>query len=304
MLTTRPFTHTQAGHRVLSALCLLGLLLLAALFCAPQVARAQEPVAPGADEEITKPCSSCHEEEWNAWQDSPHSELADPDSGEALATCSSCHGDYSRGHPDEDMVPLKVDSSTCQECHAETWSQWENSLHGEEGVQCISCHLPHSQEMRLTDERMCTSCHQESLDDSLHQAHWAAETACTDCHMASSTELSQLVSSDNMPSVLNPAAPSHDFVTVSAVKCLDCHREDVAAGPAGESAATVGFNELSEKLPEVQAQLDEARQTNRSLGFLSVASLGFGLGIGGILGIIFMVVYARWFSNQNRGEQS
>lgn len=279
----------------------------ATLLLLPQVAYAQEPVAPPVmEQEYTKPCSSCHAEESEAWLDSPHASLADPDTGLALATCTSCHGDYSRGHPDEEMAPLKVDSSSCQECHVDTWSQWENSLHGGEGVQCISCHLPHSQEMRLTDEGMCTSCHKESLDDSLHLAHWETETACTDCHMAGGTDHAQLASAgDGLTALtaLTALAPSHDFVTVSASKCLDCHREDVSAGPAGISSQTIALNELSSKLPEVEAQLTKAQQTNRSLGFLSVANLGFGLGIGGILGIVFMVVYARWFSNQNREGQ-
>lgn len=292
----------------LAAVALFLPALFALALALPQTALAQEPTtgtpisAFTPDSVDTKPCSSCHAEESAAWQDSPHSELADPDTGQALATCTSCHGDYSRGHPDEAVVPLKVDSSSCRECHTETWSQWENSLHGSEGVQCISCHLPHSQEMRLTDERMCTSCHREALDDSLHQAHWTSEATCTDCHMASVAEHSLLASANGDLSALNPAAPSHDFVTVSAAKCLDCHREDVAAGPTGESSQLVAYNELSAKLPAVEKQLEQAQETSRTLGFLSVASLGFGLGIGGLLGIVFMVLYARWFSNSSKRE--
>ncbi len=288
-------------------LAAVALAIALALVCfRPQSALAQDdtgadtgapvPAMP-ADESIVKPCSSCHEEEFDAWLASPHADLADPETGLAAATCTSCHGEYTRGHPDEDLVPLIVDSSSCQDCHADTFTQWEGSLHGEEGVQCISCHLPHSQEMRLTDERMCTSCHQESLDDSLHTAHWQGEASCTDCHMAGSVETMTLASAGSNVALINPAAPSHDFVTVSADKCLDCHREDVKLGAASRDAQQIAYAEAMQKLPEVTAALEQEQIANRRLGFFSVANLGFGVGLGGILGIVFMVVYARWFRN-------
>ena len=47
------------------------------------------------------------------------------------------------------------------------------------------------------------------------------------------------------------------------------------------------------------SELDQSQQTNRSLAILSVANLGFGVGIGGILGIIFMIAYARFGSRRS-----
>ena len=241
----------------------------------------------------TKPCSSCHSEESDAWATSPHADLVDPDSGHALATCTTCHGDYVRGHPDEDSVPLVVDSSSCKECHEETWSQWENSTHGEQGVQCISCHLVHSLEMRISDDRLCTSCHRESLDDPLHQAHWAGTATCTDCHMALDDTLGEAMASAGNQ-VIDTHGPSHDFVSVSATRCLDCHREDV-----NKSVDSTLTPQNIATVDVTAPQLAQAQRINRDLGVLSLANLGFGIGIGGMLGIVFMIAYARFGSRRN-----
>jgi hypothetical protein len=269
---------------------LLGILVCALWLALPSAAHAQDGIVD--PEPNTKPCSSCHSEEAEAWDASPHGDLVDPETGHALATCTTCHGEYVRGHPDEDSIPLVVDSSSCKDCHEETWSQWENSIHGAEGVQCISCHLVHSLEMRISDDRLCTSCHRESLDDTLHQAHWTGTATCTDCHMASDDTLGQsVVTVDNQ--LIETHGSSHDFVSVSASKCLDCHREDVN-NPAGSAETAQTIAAVDAFAPE----LEQAQQVNRTLGVLSLANLGFGIGIGGILGIIFMIAYARFGSRR------
>ena len=279
------------GGRSRLALAVCFALIGGAIWLAmPASARAQDTITDSPD---TKPCTSCHSDEADAWDASPHATLVDPATGHALATCTTCHGDYVRGHPDEAAVPIVVDSSSCKDCHTETWQQWENSTHGEQGVQCISCHLVHSQKMRLTDERLCTSCHRESLDDTMHQAHWEDNATCTDCHMASPTTANATVASAGNQ-LFEMHAPSHDFVSVSSQKCLDCHRADATRAVARE-ATTSRVSTAAAAAP----QLAKAQETNRSLAFMSVANLGFGVGIGGILGIIFMIAYARFGSRRS-----
>ncbi len=285
-------TAVNAARRPRLALAAIAAIAACGLWLMlPAAAHAQDGIA--NPEPNTKPCSSCHSEEADAWATSPHADLVDPGTGHALATCTTCHGDYVRGHPDEDSVPLVVDSSSCKDCHQETWSQWENSTHGDQGVQCISCHLVHSQEMRISDDRLCTSCHRESLDDPMHQAHWAGTATCTDCHMADiDTQGLAVASAGNQ--LFDTHGPSHDFVSVSASRCLDCHREDVTK-PARGTSETQNIATVDAASPK----LAEAQQANRTLGVLSLANLGFGIGIGGILGIVFMIAYARFGSRRN-----
>lgn len=273
-----------------AALRLLALTLLTAWLFAPLAALAQEAqdVPPGEEPPITKPCSSCHSEETGAWRASPHAMPANPSTFEPAASCESCHGEYVRGHPDHAVIPLRVDSSMCKDCHEDTFAQWENSIHGAEDVQCISCHESHSQEMRLTDDRLCASCHQESLDDSLHTAHWDTDATCTSCHMAGADE-GAARAAGSVP------APDHDFITVSADSCLDCHREDVRNGGATVDAAKPAApEEAAAASGELAQRLERERTANRTLGTLSVTNLGLGVGVGGVLGILFMLLLVRY----------
>lgn len=240
----------------------------------------------------TKPCTSCHDVETHAWENSPHATMTDPVTGQVGATCEACHGEYVKGHPDEALAPLRVDSSVCKDCHETTYTQWQGSLHGKNDVQCISCHLPHSQQVRLTDEGQCKACHQESLTDTLHTAHWNSDAKCTDCHMANTMGSAEIAGSD--PQLVALAVPNHDFVSVSADNCLTCHREDVKVESAPHSTQEIASQRALEELPSVTAKLESAQQNNRSLTILSLANLGFGMGIGGILAIVFVIVFDRY----------
>ncbi|MCC6170109.1 MAG: hypothetical protein IT329_23020 [Caldilineaceae bacterium] len=235
--------------------------------------------SPALDDAET--CVSCHQEESEAWEISPHGTVAPESAGETGgASCVDCHGEYVKGHPAEGPMSLSVDSSSCQDCHADTFAQWDDSHHASEGVQCISCHKPHSQQLRLTDETLCQSCHRESLDDPFHTAHWQGDVTCTSCHLADTPHMQMVAGQD--PAMGVTAAPSHDFVTVSGQNCLDCHRETVAIT---ETASTKPIAEQTMASENVNTRRDA-----RNFATLSAANLGFGLGIGGILGIVFMLV--------------
>jgi hypothetical protein len=276
-----------------AALRLLALLLVTVWLFAPLAALAQEApaqsVPSGEEPAVTKPCASCHSDETAAWRNSPHAMPANPSTFDAAATCESCHGEYVRGHPESGVITLRVDSSMCKDCHADTFAQWENSIHGAEDVQCISCHESHSQEMRLTDERLCESCHRESLTDSLHTAHWATEATCTTCHMAMGDE-SAARAAGEVP------APDHDFVTVSSTGCLDCHREDVKSDGAAVAAAATKESAVQETAAnaELERRLDRERSEKKALATLSVTNLGLGVGVGGVLGVVFMLLLVRY----------
>lgn len=289
----------------------LGLLFVLLWLAAPQAAYAQDAATDPLPADIpaalpteeVKPCTSCHEDEADAWMASPHALTSNPDTGEASATCTTCHGDYVRGHPDEALTPLRVDSESCRTCHAGTFSQWENSIHGQEGVQCISCHQPHSQQIRLTDERQCTACHQESLEDPLHTAHWEAETACTDCHMAEVAPDAALALAHADGASIAAVLPTtnHDFVSVSPTNCLECHADDVdLTQEASYEVSAEDARAAEEALSSAKVDLASAQQKNHSLTIFSLANLGFGLGIGGILGIVFMVAFIRF--GQTKGD--
>ena len=261
----------------------------------------QEPAVPegAATPEIPmtleeKQGCGCHSLEKESWQMSPHGQVSAD--GQPVATCATCHGKYVEGHPEKGMIPLATDSSACTDCHEQTAAEWKGTVHAEAGIQCISCHLSHTQDLRVTNDQLCETCHRDSLQDPLHTAHWLGETGCTSCHLADGTpHTGQSVASSD-PNAALEAAPRHDFVSVSSAKCLDCHSKDVTVLNGPIQANFVVRNDLMQtagQVPQLQAELASAQQANRTLSLWQPVSLGTGIGIGGILGIVFVLVAVR-----------
>ena len=324
-----PLKCSAMGRLLLVGLLvvLLGLLLPAAVLAGPPDPGYQGP----------EKCAECHSPEAEAWQDSPHAQaMADIDESEHMAcgegieteecsclgchttdfdpiegtyayegvSCEACHGAYVEGHPKDGVMHLDVDSSICSDCHVETYGQWQDSLHGQAGVQCIGCHLSHSQDFRLTDEALCGACHRDRLEDFAHTAHENSEVGCTDCHLSSATahETSALASADQ--SIGRPVAPSHSFTVVSSQACVSCHGQtihEVVPRDDLTQAANVRLLAMADRAPELATQLEAAEQTNKSLRVMTLVSLGLGIGIGGMMGIIFMLVIG--YVVQGRAKQ-
>lgn len=282
--------------RLLPVSVLVAVLLLLAV---PAAVLADEP--PDPPYAGPEKCAECHQTETEAWQNSPHAQAGE---ASGSVTCEACHGAYVEGHPGEGSMRLTVDSSICQDCHAETYEQWSTSLHGQAHVQCISCHLSHSQEFRLTDEALCGSCHRDQVTNFAHTTHKNANVTCTDCHTSSeATTADQADVSEGM------TVPSHSF-KINSTTCISCHSDlhsALAAAPTAtatkESMPEVtlaGFGVTAEQNSELVAKLKTVEEANASLKSVSVTGLGVGIGIGGMLGIVFMLVCG--FIGQRRAK--
>jgi predicted CXXCH cytochrome family protein len=259
----------QGGRRARRGWRIAIFLVALVALCPSIIAQAALPSPHEGDPEA---CQACHADETAAWQNSPHAQHQ--------VACSACHGPYVAGHPKTGPMPIDVESESCAACHAETYSQWQNSLHASKGVQCIGCHLSHSQQFRLTDQALCSSCHRQVSESFTHTTHRAAGVTCIDCHLSAATGGEQ------------PALHSHSFA-VAADVCLSCHSQSIH----GKSSSLSGL--ASERAPadsspsarEAQLANEVAALTraNRSLQALSLATLGLGLGIGGALGVAFVL---------------
>ncbi len=317
MFNWNNFTHIDIPiklHRLALTIVLLAL-------CLPWVALAAPPT-PG--DTGPEQCAECHSVEMDAWQNSPHARAMasldqlrdaapneegedyknclrchstefDPVAGTFMhkgVTCEACHGSYVEDHPKNGVMLLDNGSSVCSDCHIETYEQWLDSPHAQVGVQCIGCHLPHSQDFRLTDDALCGACHRYQLEDFAHTVH-NGDINCTDCHLSRATpdEASAVASAD--VSVGGNSAPSHRFTAVSSQACVGCHGETThnqgLDNVSTQTTANAQLSTMIDPTPELEVQLESARQANRSLKVMIAINLGLGLGIGGILGVVFML---------------
>ena len=271
-----------------------------------------EPAYTGPEE-----CAKCHVAEAAAWQAAPHAsaqdsiaqalEVAcsgpgpaqdcacltchttgyDPAAGTYAysgVVCEACHGPYVSDHPASGVMLLDTSSEPCQDCHANTHAEWLDSPHAEANVPCVGCHQSHSQELRVGESGLCVSCHREERQDSVHLAHSSSGIECAKCHVPSDypddpaeLRVVALVSG-------SPTAPEHGFRVSTSAACVGCH----AAGgnPDTVRASVVRAGELEAQATRLAGELKEAREGNRSLQTLSLVTLGLGLGIGGVLGVM------------------
>lgn len=274
MAKTKSAVWNRAGWLlifIISLVVLVGLIL-------PAGANAAPPAPAGAEK-----CAECHSEETDAWHDSPHAHTVDQASGGLGAACEDCHGAYVEDHPEAGMMQLTVDSSVCQDCHTSTFQQWETSIHAKSGVQCIGCHLSHSQEFRVSDDRLCAACHRERLDT----AHGQSGVSCIDCHL-SSTNAHEITPVSTRAEETEIPSPSHDFTAVLSKDCVSCHGHEVHREKTRQ-VSNVWSPDTPACEPELIAKLENAEQTNKSLMTITPLSLGLGMGVGGMLGIIFML---------------
>lgn len=261
------------------------------------VAAAPPPTA-GAEK-----CVECHENETNIWLNSPHA-LA-TENGELAATCEGCHGEYVEDHPDNGYMQLTVDSSTCRQCHASTFDQWETTTHAKSGVQCIGCHMSHSQTFRLSDEARCGSCHRERQQDFDLSAHGLAGTTCIDCHMTETPTPRNVTFISTRAQEASIPAPSHDFTAVPEVSCVACHTDNAHTGlmvDDQERANCARVVSSAASAPILADQLDTAQQINQALKFAAPVALGLGISLGAALGIGSFLIFCHY--NQRRSDNA
>lgn len=278
---TRGFSRRMAGCACLALMVAagIGIVFLVGL-----------PAQVSAQAEIDEEGCGCHTVETMAWQDSPHAEAALQSGGLPAPTCEGCHGEYVRGHPDEGLMRLTVDSSVCSDCHSDTFDQWQHSMHAQENVQCIGCHLSHSQTLRLTDEKLCVSCHEESQEDVFHSAHGSADVSCTDCHVTPASKANFTIDLTS-GRVQVSQSPTHDFSEVAASSCVDCHAANIRGDKVGEDTdgAVTELMTIANRVPELSTRLKEAEKENRTLATVSYVALGLGIGVGAVMGMVLVL---------------
>ncbi len=118
--------------------------------------------------ELYPACGRCHDDKYQAAQDSVHAKALEEGNIEA-AVCTDCHGAHNVQDPTVDRTFIP---KTCERCHSTIYNAYAESVHGAallEGNQdvptCIDCHGVHNVEgpsnspFRLFSPQICAKCH-------------------------------------------------------------------------------------------------------------------------------------------------
>lgn len=264
--------------------------------------------SPEATSEVVQSCAECHIDTALEWEASAHAQayhsegfqqaLSDgaddscfachttgytPFNGEyshAGVTCEACHGETPANHPDEPVL-VEPGLEVCATCHETTYQEWQVSAHGNEGIECTSCHNPHEQALRFgTAEELCLNCHQEERTDYVHVSHEGE--MCSDCHWHRGTF------DMDVHLITGELSSSGHDAQVETLACIDCHSnldgEIVSAEGEGMSGTELRLvtQELETEIANVRAQGENEAAVRLIQGVV------VGLAFGAILAFLFM----------------
>lgn len=173
-------------------------------------------------------CKTCHEDEFNAIQTTPHwSSTLKFKGGIEAHSCETCHGpgsEHVEGGGNKSKIFVfegaspEAISQRCLACHAKgkEHANFLRSAHFTSNLSCITCHSPHhakeKQKLLLAKQpQLCYSCHTEvKADFNKPFRHRVNEglVQCTDCHNVHGSYLGRSLR----------ATPEQDAV------CFKCHR--------------------------------------------------------------------------------
>lgn len=281
------------------------------------IARAQNPtpVAPGEAVQQSPACTACHTEFAAEWQKGPHGQAVndpkfvadwasqgkpgaclvchvtnyDPATGtwqEDGVACEACHGPLKADHPKEPM-PVNTAPDLCARCHSDarfSWQEWQGSTHYQRGMNCTTCHDPHSASLKVVTPRdgtaqysdasqLCVTCHKDVSMNFPYSVHQKQGVTCINCHV---------IHTESSPPEAH-AVPDHSF-KANLDSCNACHRDQMHS-----AAAAVGTNPPAAITNPVQA-LQQAGLTAQPS---PVSPVGYA-GLAGLIGLAAGMVMAPW----------
>jgi predicted CXXCH cytochrome family protein len=286
------------------------------------MAGAQEGRPPSGKQ--NEDCTSCHSEYTAPWMNSPHGKAgSDPvflndwnNQGRPAAclvchttgydpatatwksdnvSCVACHEDKSGTHP---KTPMSVDRSPdlCGRCHSDTrfgWQAWQGSTHYQRGMNCTTCHDPHSASLKVVNRNdkgettdpseLCISCHKEASMQFPYTKHHKAGVSCIDCHLKHMESSNQAVH----------AIPDHSF-KASLDTCNTCHSAQMHTTAPALTATDI----TSTSRPHSTPTVEETPIVNKPA---PVSPVGFA-GLAGLIGLAGGMVMAPWLEKIYRHE--
>lgn len=201
-------------------------------------------------------------------------------------SCTVCHDPVPADHPRSPM-PVNRSPDLCGRCHSDTrfgWQNWKVSAHYQRGMNCITCHDPHSASLKTVQNepadpsQLCITCHKEISMDFPYSPHKQVGLTCVDCHL-------RHLESPRAPHTI----PDHSF-NASLETCNTCHRDQMH-GPRNGSATAQTSNRSNTPILQ-SASLSPEPQPVSPAGYALLAGL-IGLAAGMILSPWLEKLYHR-----------
>ncbi len=305
-MTNLRFLRFMAGSIVVFGFGLLGMLI------ATTVSAQGDP---GGTVEQRDDCGQCHLDVVVDWQDSTHAKAFADDYFQMAwreqdrdpqclrchttgfvprtgayehpgVTCEACHGTVPADHPPE---PVAIDPGvdTCESCHAMTFTEWEQSGHGEADIPCTECHVPHPQQLRAeSSTALCAGCHEVEMQEQyIHDIH-TEQQECADCHW-----FRRDVNVDSEHVMSGALVPTGHGNEVGTRACVNCH-QDLEGGEVVLAAVegTTPLFDAQVHVAELEAELGTLETQSENTEVLRLTQ---GLVLGMIVGGAFVLLIAR-----------
>jgi predicted CXXCH cytochrome family protein len=250
---------------------------------------------PPAAQTSSLECVSCHTESQATWQTGAHGKAE-------LVTCEACHGSAPADHP---KTPMSIDRSPdlCIRCHSNTSfgvEDWKASKHSELGIDCATCHDPHSASLKKivgprgapsnTDDSsaLCINCHKDHSLDFSYSTHSQQGLACADCHV------NHVENADGTTNTVT----NHTFAA-SLASCSNCHAEQMHSNAEAKISEEGAASVLGEQTTE--AHLAAASSEPQPVGPMGFSALAGMIGLAG--GMVLAPWLERWFYRSVKQNQ-
>jgi predicted CXXCH cytochrome family protein len=288
------------------------------------VVQAQDggPGTSTAPTQQTPACVACHTEFAAEWKNGPHGKAVsdpkfvddwtkqgkpgaclvchvtnyDPATGtwqQDGVACEACHGPMKADHP-KTAMPIDRSPELCARCHSDTrfgWQAWEGSTHYQRGMNCTTCHDPHSASLKITKSmdgvarytdasQLCVTCHKDVSMNFPYSVHQKQGVTCINCH----------VNHTDKASADAHAVPDHSF-KANLDSCNTCHADQMHSASQGAQSAS-SLSTTVESAPVVQ-------QAGLSAVPSPVSPLGFA-GLAALIGLAAGMVLAPWLEKWYR----
>jgi predicted CXXCH cytochrome family protein len=186
-------------------------------------------------------------------------------------------------------MPVDRTTDLCGRCHSDTrfgWQDWKVSTHYQRGMDCATCHDPHSAALKTVNgprllekadqvSALCINCHKENSMDFPYTSHHKQGVSCVDCHV------------NHLENAQRTAhtVPDHSF-NANLQSCNTCHAQQMHSptetGNAGGTTVPVALTPVVDMtLASVTPEPDP------------VSPIGFSF-LAGLIGLASGMVLAPW----------